>query len=116
MFEREGDGDDAGVLAQAVRADELRTLLARLEIPVEALSVLGVRRRLGGGVTIHLLSTYFWRVVKRTGGQVTSEEQDDLHFPHRHRLVLEGVELLTYTSEPVLPPGTVTPGYALRLT
>ncbi len=99
-----------------MRADELRALLARLEIPVEALSVLGVRRHLTGGVTIHLVSTYFWRVVKRTGAEVTSEEQDDLHFPYRHRLVLEGVELLTYTSEPVLPPGTVTSGYALRLT
>ena len=99
-----------------MRAEELRALLARLEIPVEALSVLGVRRRLGGGVTIHLVSAYFWRAVKRSGAEVTSEEQDDLHFPYRHRLVLEGVELFTYTSEPVLPPGTVTPGYALRLT
>ena len=99
-----------------MRAEEIRALLVRLEIPVEALSVLGVRRRLTGGVMIHLVSAYFWRVVKRTGAEVASEEQDDLHFPYRHRLALEGVELLTYTSEPVLPPGTVTPGYALRLT
>lgn len=54
--------------------------------------------------------------MKRVGGEVTSEAVDDLHFPYRHRLVLEGVEILTYTSEPVLPPGTVAPGYALRLT
>ena len=99
-----------------MRAEELRALLARLEIPVEALSVLGVRRHMTGGVTVHLVSTYFWRVVKRTGAEVASEEQDNLHLPYRHRLILEGVELLTYTSEPVLPPGTVTPGYALRLT
>ena len=99
-----------------MRAEELRALLARLEIPVEALSVIGVRRRLDGRVAIHLISAAFWRVVKRTGAEVMSEEQDDLHFPYRHRLVLEGVELFTYTSEPVLPPGTVTPGYALRLT
>ena len=52
-----------------MRADELRALLARLEIPVEALSVLGVRRCLGGSVAIHLVSAYFWRVVKRTGGK-----------------------------------------------
>ena len=99
-----------------MRAEEIRALLVRLEIPVEALSVLGVRRRLDGRVAIHLISAAFWRVVKRVGAQVTSEAQDDLHFPYRHHLVVEGVEILTYTSEPVLPPGTVTPGYALRLT
>ena len=90
--------------------------MARLEIPVEALSVLGARQRPDGRVTVHLSSAAFWRTVKRVGGEVTTEAMDDLHFPYRHRLVLEGVELYTYTSDPVLPPGTVTPGYALRLT
>ncbi len=32
------------------------------------------------------------------------------------RLILEGVEFFTFSAEPVLVPGTVIPGYALRLT
>ena len=31
-------------------------------------------------------------------------------------VVLDGVECFTFSAEPVLPPGVLTPGYALRLT
>jgi len=97
--------------------DELRTLVAKLEIPTEVFSVLGVWRGCAeGSVEVHLSPTAFWRVVKRVGGEVTSEERKDLLFPYRHRVVLDGVEFFTFSAEPVLPPGTVTRGYALRLT
>jgi hypothetical protein len=29
---------------------------------------------------------------------------------------VDGIECLTFSAEPVLPPGVLTPGYALRLT
>ncbi len=97
--------------------DELRALLATLEIPAEGLSVFGIwRGRVEGGLGVHLSPAAFWRVVKRVGAEVTSEERHDLLFRFCHRFTLEKVEFFTYSSEPVLAPGTVTPGYALRLT
>lgn len=48
--------------------------------------------------------------------EVTSEERRDLLFPYCHRFTLKGLGFFTFSAEPVLAPGTVTPGYALRLT
>jgi hypothetical protein len=96
--------------------DELRALLARLEIPAEIFSVLGVWQHAEGSPEVHLSPTSFWRLVKRVGAEVTSEERRDLLLPYCHRFTLEGVGFFTFSAEPVLAPGTVTPGYALRLT
>ncbi len=97
--------------------DELRSLLAKLEIPSEGLSVFGIwRGRAAGGLGVHLSPAAFWRAVRRIGAEVTSEERNDLLFRFCHRFSLEKVEFFTFSAEPVLPPGTVTPGYALRLT
>lgn len=97
--------------------DELRGLLRRVGLPTDAFAILGVWPGRGEGrLAIHLSPTAFWRAVSRAGGEVTSEERSDLLFPYRHRFVLDGVEFFTFSAEPVLPPGAVTPGYALRLT
>jgi len=97
--------------------EKLRARLTRLEIPTEGCSVLGVwPGRTAGSLEVHLSPPAFWRAVKRAGAQVTSEARSDLLFPYRHRFTLDGVEFFTFTLQPVLPPGTVTPGYALRLT
>ncbi len=96
--------------------DELRALLERLEIPVDLFSVLGVWPGSNGRLEVHLSPRAFWRVVKRIGGEVRSTARSDLLFPYCHRITLEGVEFFTYSAEPVLVPGTITPGYALRLT
>jgi len=99
-----------------VELDRVRDLLDRLGIPAEGFSVLGIGPGAGGGLEVHLSWPAFWRAVKRLGAEVRSEAREDLLFPYRHRLVLEGVECFTYSREAVLPPGTVTPGYALCLT
>jgi hypothetical protein len=97
--------------------DELRSLLAKLEIPAEGLSVFGIwRGRTEGGLRVHLSPAAFWRAVKRIGAEVRSEERSDLLFRFCHRFSLERVEFFTFSAEPILQPGTVTPGYALRLT
>ncbi len=95
---------------------ELRALLETLEIPVDLFSVLGVWPGSNGCLEVHLSPRAFWNVVKRIGGEVRSTERSDLLFPYCHRITLEGVEFFTYSVEPVLAPGTLTPGYALRLT
>lgn len=96
---------------------DLPALLAKLEIPLDGLAVLGVWPGAGpDALAIQLGSATFWRVARRAGQSVTSTERRDWLLPHRHVFTVDGVEFLTYTAEPVLPPGTVTPGYALRLT
>ena len=97
--------------------DELAAVLAKLDIPREFPSVLGVWPRwTDGGVSVHLCAEAFWRAVKRLGEAVTTTETADLLAPYRHRFTRDGVEFVTCSTEPVLPPGTLTPGYALRLT
>jgi hypothetical protein len=97
--------------------DELAAVLAKLDIPNEFPSVLAIWPRWAdGGIEVHLGATAFWRIVKRLGVAVTSAQPPDLLTPHRHRFTWDGVEFVTTSPEPVLPPGTLTPGYALRLT
>ena len=101
----------------ATKRDRLHTRLAPLKIRIEAGSVLGVwPTETPDGIEVHLTPTAFWRAVKRFGPPVTSAERRDLPFPHCHRFTCEGVEFFTFSVASVLPPGTVTPGFALRLT
>jgi hypothetical protein len=96
---------------------DLPALLEKLQIPLDGLAILGVwPGTTPGAAAIQLGSATFWRVARRAGLPVTSVERRDWLLPHRHAFTVDGVEFLTYTAEPVLPPGTVTPGYALRLT
>jgi hypothetical protein len=96
---------------------DLPALFEKLQIPLDGLAVLGVwPGTTPGAAAIQLGSATFWRVARRVGLPVTSVERRDWLLPHRHAFTVDGVEFLTYTAEPVLPPGTVTPGYALRLT
>lgn len=97
-------------------SDELRARFGRLGIPVEPGAVLGVWPNPDGGLEIHLSAGVFWRLVQRLGPAVSSTIEDALLFPHRHRFIHDGVEFVTFSAEPVLPPGTLTPGCALRLT
>jgi hypothetical protein len=100
-----------------VTNDEVAAVLAKLDIPNEFPSVLAIWTRWAdGGVEVRLGATAFWRTVKRLGVAVTSAEPPDRLAPHRHRFTWDGVEFVTTSPEPVLPPGTLTPGYALRLT
>ena len=77
---------------------------------------LGVWPRRDGSVEVHLSPGTFWRTVQRAGLPVTSTEHPERLFPHRHAFAIDGIECLTFSGEPVLPPGVLTPGYALRLT
>ena len=98
-------------------ADQLRVLLGTLGIPVETGAILGVwPASATGGPEVHLTPRVFWGAVKQLGPAVTSNEGEELLFPHRHRFAYHGVEFVTFSAEPVLPPGTLTPGFALRLT
>jgi hypothetical protein len=101
--------------ADATR-EALQQVLAKLDIPRDYAAVLGVWRRADGGVEVQLAPGTFWRTVKRARLAVTSTEHPERLFPHRHAFVVDGIECLTLSAEPVLPPGVVTPGYALRLT
>jgi hypothetical protein len=98
------------------RVDELKRHLERLAIPLDPATVLGIWPRDGGGVEVHLSPAVFWRVVKRHGLAVRSTERPDLLLPHDHRFTDAAVEFFTFSMAPVLPPGVLTPGYALRLT
>jgi hypothetical protein len=100
----------------SVDRETLQRVLARLDIPRDYAAVLGVWRRADGGVEVQLAPGTFWRTVKRARLAVTSTEHPERLFPHRHAFVVDGIECLTFSAEPVLPPGVVTPGYALRLT
>src|SRR5437867_894007 len=100
----------------AITREALHALLAQLEIPRDFAAVLGIWACPGGEVEVHLSPGAFWRVVKRASPAVTSTEQPDLLFPHRHAFTRDGVEFFTFSVEPILPPGVLTPGYAVRLT
>jgi hypothetical protein len=102
--------------AASQRPDELRPLLERLGLPLDPAVVLGIWPRADGGVEVHLSPATFWRVVQRRGCAVTSTDRPDLLLPHEHRVREQGVEFFTFSMAPVLPPGVLTPGYALRLT
>jgi hypothetical protein len=104
-----------GPAADATR-ETLQRLLAKLDIPRDYAAVLGVWPRADGRVEVQLSPGTFWRTVQRAGFAVTSTEHPERLFPHRHAFVVDGIECLTFSAEPVLPPGVLTPGYALRLT
>jgi hypothetical protein len=96
--------------------EAVRRALAALEVPLEAGVILRIWPMAEGRVEVHLSPATFWRVVKRCGLLVASTEEPELLFPYRHRFSHSGVEFITFTREPVLPPGVLTPGFALRLT
>jgi hypothetical protein len=98
--------------ADAVVLGSLPPILARLEIP----RVLFTWPRAHGGVEVQLGPETFWRTVRRVGLAVTSLEQPGQWFPYRHAFIVDGLEFFTFSTDPVLPPGVLTPGYALRLT
>ena len=102
--------------ATAGTCGTLQRVLAKLDIPREYAAVLGVWPRPDGGVEVQLSPGTFWRTVQRARLAVTSTEHPERLFPHRHAFVVDGIECLTFSAEPVLPPGVLTPGYALRLT
>ena len=96
---------------------DIRRTLAKLDLPLEGVTVLGVwpagpNRR----AAIQLGAATFWWVVRRTGLPVTTTEEPTGLLPYRHHVVLDGVECFTFSAEALLPPGVLTPGYALRLT
>jgi hypothetical protein len=102
-------------VADATR-ETLQRVLAKLDIPRDYAAVLGVWPRPDGSVEVHLSPGTFWRTVQRAGLAVTSTEHAERLFPYRHAFAIDGIECLTVSAEPVLPPGVLTPGYALRLT
>jgi hypothetical protein len=102
--------------ATAATHGVLQRVLAKLDIPRDYAAVLGVWPRPDGGVEVQLSPGTFWRTVQRARLAVTSTEHPERLFPHRHAFVVDGIECLTFSAEPVLPPGVLTPGYALRLT
>jgi hypothetical protein len=105
---------DAGpsAAAHAGAPDPLPAALAKLQIARV------VRRwpRADGTEEFQLGFNTFWRPVRRLGVAVTSTEDLDLWFPYRHAFVVDGLEFFTFSTDQVLPPGVLTPGYALRLT
>jgi hypothetical protein len=104
-----------GPTADATR-ETLQRVLAKLDIPRDYAAVLGVWPRADGRVEVQLSPGTFWRTVQRARLAVTSTEHPERLFPHRHAFAIDGIECLTFSAEPVLPPGVLTPGYALRLT
>jgi hypothetical protein len=94
----------------------LKATLERLGIPLDPAAVLGIWPRAAGGLEVHLSPATFWRVVKRRGLAVASADRPDLLLPFDHRFTADGVDCFTFSVAPVLPPGVLTPGYALRLT
>ncbi len=102
--------------ATAGTCGTLQRVLAKLDIPRDYAAVLGVWPRPDGGVEVQLSPGTFWRTVQRARLAVTSTEHPERLFPQRHAFVVDGIECLTFSAEPVLPPGVLTPGYVLRLT
>jgi hypothetical protein len=96
--------------------ETLQRVLAKLDIPRDYAAVLGVWPRRDGSIEVHLSPGTFWRTVQRAGLAVTSTEHPERLLPHRHAFAVDGIECLTFSAEPVLPPGVLTTGYALRLT
>ena len=96
---------------------DIRRTLAKLDLPLEGVTVLGVwPEGPTGRAAIQLGAPTFWWVVRRTGLPVTTTEEAAGLLPYRHHVLLDGVECFTFSAEPILPPGVLTPGYALRLT
>jgi hypothetical protein len=110
-----GTGRVIGQTTDGTR-ETLQRVLAKLDIPRDYAAVLGVWPRRNGSVEVHLSPGTFWRIVQRAGLAVTSTEHPERLFPHRHAFDVDGIECFTFSAEPVLPPGVLTPGYALRLT
>ena len=102
--------------ATAGTCGTLQRVLAKLDIPRDYGAVLGVWPRPDGGVEVQLSPGTFWLTVQRARLAVTSSEHPERLFPYRHAFVVDGIECLTFSAEPVLPPGVLTPGYVLRLT
>ena len=96
--------------------ETLQRVLAKLDIPRDYAAVLGVWPRGDASVEVHLSPGTFWRTVQRVGLAITSTEHPERLFPFRHVFAIDGIECFTFSAEPVLPPGVLTPGYALRLT
>ena len=109
------DTGEHGPMANASR-ETLQRVLAKLDIPRDYAAVLGVWPRADGHIEVHLSPGTFWRTVQRAGLAIASTEHPERLFPFRHAFVIDGVECLTFSAEPVLPPGVLTPGYVLRLT
>jgi hypothetical protein len=107
--------DAIGPAADGTR-ETLQRVLAKLDISRDYAAVLGVWPRPGGAVEVHLSPGTFWRTVQRAGLAVASTERPERLFPFRHAFAIDGIECLTFSAEPVLPPSVLTRGYALRLT
>ncbi len=100
-----------------MHGSDIRRTLAKLDLPSEGVTVLGVwPTGKDGRAAIQLGWSTFWWVVRRTGLSVSTTEREEWLLPYRHELTLDGVDCFTYSAEAVLPPGVLTSGYALRLT
>jgi hypothetical protein len=96
---------------------DIRRTLAKLDLPLEGVTVVGMWPvGPGGRAAIQLGPGTFWWVVRRTGLPVTTTEPEAGLLPYRYQLTLDGIECFTLSAEPILPAGVLTPGYALRLT
>jgi hypothetical protein len=93
----------------------VRETLQALDIPRDAAVILGIWP-MAGRFEVHLSPAAFWRVVGRLGIVVQSTEYTELPFPHCHRFAYGRLDFVTFSLAPVIPPGTLTPGYAQRLT
>ena len=109
---------EARVIGPAVGAmrETVRRFLAKLGIPRHYDFVVGVWAHADGRVEIHLCPEIFWRTVQRMGLAVTTTEHPYLLLDYRHAFTVDGFECLTFSAEPDLPPGVLTPGDALGLT
>jgi hypothetical protein len=96
--------------------ERLREALAALAIPPDATVVLGVFPTDDGRFEVHLSPAAFWRVVGRLGLVVRSTEHHDRPLPYTHRFTRGPLDFVTFSGTAVVSPGTLTPGYAQRLT
>ena len=94
----------------------VRSTLAALAIPRDTSVVLGIWPMADGRFEVHLSPAAFWRVVGRRGLVVQSTEHRDRPLPHAHRFTQGRLDFVTFSVAAVIPPGTLTPGYAQRLT
>ena len=108
--------DEAKEPMDARERGQVRETLAALGIPPDAAVVLGIWPMADGRFEVHLSPAAFWRVVGRCRVVVQSTEQRDRPLPHAHRFTSGRLDFVTFSVAAVLPPGTLTPGYAQRLT
>ena len=94
----------------------MRETLAALDVPRDAGVVLGIWPTDDGRFEVHLSPAAFWRVVQRRSVVVQSTEDRDLPLPYCHRFTSGRLDFVTFSVAAVIPPGTLTPGYAQRLT